>query len=374
MFWKIASVSDPAVCAGSLCRKVFVSRKEIDFHLKGAHSMETITRRSLIGSLALAAPLAALSTRAFAAEAAASDAAAATATTADTAATGASAAADAAATEAAGTALTLDATCAVSSLQISYPSAWTADSEASVSSITIAAPDTDGNGTSEIVVQASLIQTGALLDITDEQSVELALYSTFENILTGMDADGTAHPMRGVLARADGDTYVAAKAELQFVSGGITCGGLVGLIVTSDGDAYSFLAAAESTSPNYANAIATFDAMWGALALEGSSGTVSDGSSMLAQQAVEVAQHYLENSPFSREQLINQLKYEGYSDADAEWAADNCGADWNEQAALKAQSYIDNGLVTTHDDMISQLTFDGFTADEAAYGAAAVGL
>lgn len=39
--------------------------------------------------------------------------------------------------------------------------------------------------------------------------------------------------------------------------------------------------------------------------------------------------------PFSYTGLIEQLEYEQYSHDDAVYAADNCGADWNEQAAKK---------------------------------------
>ena len=46
-------------------------------------------------------------------------------------------------------------------------------------------------------------------------------------------------------------------------------------------------------------------------------------------------------SAFSREGLIDQLMYEKFSTEEATYAADNCGADWNEQALKKALSYLD---------------------------------
>ena len=53
-------------------------------------------------------------------------------------------------------------------------------------------------------------------------------------------------------------------------------------------------------------------------------------------------------------------------------AADNCGADWNEQAAKTAQSHVDL-LALSRDELLSQLEYEGFTTEQALYGVAAVG-
>jgi host cell surface-exposed lipoprotein len=50
---------------------------------------------------------------------------------------------------------------------------------------------------------------------------------------------------------------------------------------------------------------------------------------------------YLASQGFSRSGLIRQLKYEGYSVADATYAVDAIGVDWNKQAAKVAQDYLD---------------------------------
>ena len=60
---------------------------------------------------------------------------------------------------------------------------------------------------------------------------------------------------------------------------------------------------------------------------------------MSQRNALEKAKDYLDFSAFSYTGLIGQLEYEGFSTEDATFGADNCGADWNEQAAKKAQSY-----------------------------------
>ena len=50
------------------------------------------------------------------------------------------------------------------------------------------------------------------------------------------------------------------------------------------------------------------------------------------------AKAYLSFTAFSYDGLIEQLEYEKYSNEDAVYAADNCGADWNEQALQSALS------------------------------------
>lgn len=59
------------------------------------------------------------------------------------------------------------------------------------------------------------------------------------------------------------------------------------------------------------------------------------------KNALSSAKSYLSVMPFSYSGLIKQLEYEGYSKDEATYGADNCGADWNEQAAKSAKSYIE---------------------------------
>lgn len=86
------------------------------------------------------------------------------------------------------------------------------------------------------------------------------------------------------------------------------------------------------------------------------------------KNAMAKAKSYLDYTAFSYTGLVEQLEYEKFSHEDAVWAADNCNADWNEQAVLKAKSYIDySGFSCT--GLIEQLEYDGFTTEEATYGA-----
>lgn len=88
--------------------------------------------------------------------------------------------------------------------------------------------------------------------------------------------------------------------------------------------------------------------------------------------ALKSAQSYLKHSSFSYNGLIEQLEFEGYSAEAATYAADYCGADWNEQAAKTAQSYIDSSSFS-RSGLIDQLLFEGFTQEQAEYGVTAVG-
>lgn len=90
------------------------------------------------------------------------------------------------------------------------------------------------------------------------------------------------------------------------------------------------------------------------------------------QNAYKKALSYLDYTAFSYSGLIDQLEYEGFSAEEATYGADNCGADWNEQAAKKAQSYLEYTSFS-RDGLIEQLEYEGFTKEQAEYGVAAVG-
>lgn len=83
--------------------------------------------------------------------------------------------------------------------------------------------------------------------------------------------------------------------------------------------------------------------------------------------ALEKAESYLSFTAFSHDGLVKQLEYEKFSHEDAVYAADHCGADWNEQAAKKAKSYREMTSFS-HAALVDQLKYDGFTAEQAEYG------
>ena len=90
-------------------------------------------------------------------------------------------------------------------------------------------------------------------------------------------------------------------------------------------------------------------------------------------QAGRQAENYLEVAAFSRSGLIEQLEYEGYSNAHATAAVDGLDIDYDEQAAKQAQSYLDlTGF--SRSGLIDQLMYEGYTASQAEAGVDAVGL
>jgi 3-oxoacyl-ACP reductase-like protein len=99
------------------------------------------------------------------------------------------------------------------------------------------------------------------------------------------------------------------------------------------------------------------------------------------QQALASAQSYLGlHSGFSRQGLIDQLDspYGGkFSVADATWATDHSGADWDAQAVLAAKGYMNLGTGFSRSGLIDQLhsPYGGkFTLAQATYAANHVGL
>lgn len=106
--------------------------------------------------------------------------------------------------------------------------------------------------------------------------------------------------------------------------------------------------------------------------VSGASSANSSGISLEYQNALSKAHDYLRFTAFSYSGLVDQLEYEQFSTDAATYAADNCGADWNEQAAKKAQSYLDFSSFSRQ-ELIDQLLYEGFTSEQAEYGVSAVG-
>ena len=98
----------------------------------------------------------------------------------------------------------------------------------------------------------------------------------------------------------------------------------------------------------------------------------ADTLTMGQKNALGSAESYLEIMPFSHSGLIGQLKYDGYTTEEATYAADNCGADWNEQAAKSAENYLEL-MSFSRQELIDQLVYDGFTQEQAEYGVTAAG-
>jgi hypothetical protein len=92
------------------------------------------------------------------------------------------------------------------------------------------------------------------------------------------------------------------------------------------------------------------------------------------ENALSTAKAYVEHSYFSKQKMIEQLSgFDGYSQDDAIYAADNCGADWMKSAVETARTDLEYSEFTW-DEMVEELQNEGFTQEEAEYAADEVGL
>lgn len=90
------------------------------------------------------------------------------------------------------------------------------------------------------------------------------------------------------------------------------------------------------------------------------------------RNAVAKGENYLSFTAFSRSGLIEQLQFEGFDAADAEFAVDTIAPDWNVQAEKKAKTYLDMTSFS-REGLVEQLVFEGFTQEQAEHGATANG-
>ena len=103
------------------------------------------------------------------------------------------------------------------------------------------------------------------------------------------------------------------------------------------------------------------------------SGSQTAAATENQQKALDKANEYVDTLPLSHDGLIKQLEYDGYTTDVATYAADNCSANWNKEAKEMAEQYMDS-TTYTYKDMVQQLETEGFTKEQAKFGAKAVGL
>jgi flagellar biosynthesis GTPase FlhF len=114
-----------------------------------------------------------------------------------------------------------------------------------------------------------------------------------------------------------------------------------------------------------------------AAAAEAAAAEAARIGSVAQQNAYRSAVSYLDLMGFSRSGVIEQLEFEGYSTADAEFAIARLeaegGVDWNAEAAESAASYMDL-TAFSRAGLVDQLLFEGFTPEQAEYGVSTTGL
>ena len=90
------------------------------------------------------------------------------------------------------------------------------------------------------------------------------------------------------------------------------------------------------------------------------------------KNAVGRAESYLRYTSFSKNGLIEQLEYEGFTRDEATYAVETVPVDWNDQCAKKAASYLKYSSFSRK-GLADQLEYEGFTSSQIAYGLSAVG-
>jgi hypothetical protein len=87
------------------------------------------------------------------------------------------------------------------------------------------------------------------------------------------------------------------------------------------------------------------------------------------RQALGDARDYLSmGDGFSREGLIEQVMYDGFSRKNATYGVDHTGANWYKQAVLSARGYLSFDHFSCS-GLIGQLQYDKYTHAQASYGA-----
>ena len=91
-------------------------------------------------------------------------------------------------------------------------------------------------------------------------------------------------------------------------------------------------------------------------------------SSESEEEIIELAKAYLEDSPFSKKELTEQLEFEGYQLSDVSDAVEKLSVDWKEQALRRAKGYTGGNGYCTEAEIFRLLTMaGGFTDEEAKY-------
>ncbi len=85
-------------------------------------------------------------------------------------------------------------------------------------------------------------------------------------------------------------------------------------------------------------------------------------------EALARAKVLVSERAFSYEQTVQALGGEGYTVDEAVYGASNCGADWDAQAVRKAEEYLVSDPDMTADILAQKLEADGFSDEEVQYG------
>lgn len=96
--------------------------------------------------------------------------------------------------------------------------------------------------------------------------------------------------------------------------------------------------------------------------------TASPAEASPRSQAVSMAYNYLSYTAFSKGGLADQLEFEGFSPAVANYAVNNIQVNWRKQAVKMARNYLSYSSFSCS-GLIDQLVFEQFSYANASYGA-----
>ena len=102
-------------------------------------------------------------------------------------------------------------------------------------------------------------------------------------------------------------------------------------------------------------------------------GAADDHQPTLGEKnALGSAERFVDHSAYSYTDLIDMLEFEGYTHEEAVYGADHCGADWYAEAVESAERLMKHSNYSRA-GLIDMLEFEGFTHDQALYAAEQVG-
>lgn len=231
--------------------------------------------------------------------------------------------------------------------------------------VTVASADSSVSPSTVIALLQSAYSSSDGVEVEykyDDDSSIYYMYITMDGIATS-----------AVKAQSDSDlmdNWITMRDKLITLNTSFT-----DYISTLTGDSSTSLSlnlVNDTNSDNILLSILNSTVLYDAVAVESTSSsqtksTDADTATSGENNALSSAKQYLDYSAFSYSGLIDQLKYEGYSNTEATYGADHCGADWDEQALKSAFSYLANSAFS-ESGLQEQLEYEGFTNSQAKYG------
>lgn len=86
------------------------------------------------------------------------------------------------------------------------------------------------------------------------------------------------------------------------------------------------------------------------------------------EEALASAKAHITKESLSYEETVQTLGGEGYTKDEAVYGASYCGADWDAQAVRRAEKYLTEDPEMTADELEKKLEAAGFSEEEVQYG------